>query len=250
VRIAATFHSLWVTSDYEAAESGLADFAPTEDRDALLLASIELQVFHTRIHADRHDDAEYTRAALTHAEQLVARIRGLHAELALALALTGYGWCLEGSGDIEGAVAVASEAIELSERAGAGLVVDSARSVLVYAITQLPRADPVQRRDAIATLRVTIEAALARRNYATVADCLSCPVEWVLWDAGDHRTAALLGTFGRLHLPANATIPTAVDPALLGPEALAEIRTEVAQLDIETAGAIALAALDQILAAD
>jgi hypothetical protein len=45
-------------------------------------------------------------------------------------------------------------------------------------------------------------------------------------------------------------IPTAVDPALLGAEALAEMQAEVAQLDIETAGAIALAALDQILAAD
>jgi hypothetical protein len=95
--------------------------------------------------------------------------------LSLVVALTGYGWCLEGSGDIEHAVAVASQAIELSQRAEAELKVDAARSVLVYAITQLTHADPVQRRDAIATLRVTIEAALARRNYVTVADCLSCP---------------------------------------------------------------------------
>lgn len=42
--------------------------------------------------------------------------------------------------------------------------------------------------------------------------------------------------------------PSAVEPALLGADALAEIEAEAAHLDIGTAGAIALAALDQILA--
>jgi hypothetical protein len=42
--------------------------------------------------------------------------------------------------------------------------------------------------------------------------------------------------------------PSAVDPALLGADALAEIEAEAANLDIGTAGSIALDALDQILA--
>jgi hypothetical protein len=47
VLAAATFHSLWVTTADDAAESDLADVVATGDRDALHLALTELQVFHS-----------------------------------------------------------------------------------------------------------------------------------------------------------------------------------------------------------
>jgi hypothetical protein len=167
--------------------------------------------------------------------------------MTLAATLSVYGYCLDGAGDINGSVAVESEAIELAEKHGAWFVVDAARAGLVYSLAQLAASEPRQRHDAVAILQATIEAAITRRNHFVVADCLSIAVERVLWDAGDHRTAALLGKFGKLHLPVNALYPSAVDPELLGATALAEIEAEAANLDIGTAGSIALAALAQIV---
>jgi len=89
---------------------------------------------------------------------------------------------------------------------------------------------------------------LDHRNNVFVADYLSTVVEQVLCAAGDHRTAALLGRFGRLKLPMNALLPPAVDPEVLGVDTLAEIEAEAAQLDFDTAGALALAALDRVIA--
>lgn len=247
---AATFQALFVTLDFDLAESRLAAVVPADDLDALSLAVNQCQVFQVRLFADRATDADYQEAALTHGEQFLSQVRERGATLSVALVLSIYDGCLAAVGDIERAVAVSSEAIELSESAGAGFLVDVARSGLVYSLTQLAATEPGQRRDTIATLRTTVEAALTRRSHMMVADYLGCAVERVLWDAGDHRTAALLGRFGRLQLPMAALLPTAVDPALLDADTIAEIEAEAAELDIETAGTIALAALDQILAAD
>ena len=76
---------------------------------------------------------------------------------------------------------------------------------------------------------------------------MDCAVECVLWHSGDHRTAALLGKFGKLALPMSALLPAPVGPMILGAGVLAEVEAEAAALDFETAGAIALAALDRIL---
>ncbi len=245
VLLAATLQSVFA-GDFDLAESRLAAVAPADNLDAFNQALI----FHNRLHSDRATDVGYRQVALTHCEQLVSHVRDLGAPLTLAVALDAYARCLDGAGDINGAVAVGSDAIELAEKHGAWFMVDNARAGLVYSLAQLAASEPGQRHDSVATLRATIEAAITRRNHFVIADCLSCAVERVLWDAGDHRTAALLGKFGKLHLPLNELYPSAVDPALLGADALAEIEAEAAKLDIETAGSIALAALDQILATD
>ncbi|MGZ6960911.1 MAG: NB-ARC domain-containing protein [Ilumatobacteraceae bacterium] len=240
---AATLQSVFA-GDFDLAESRLAAVGPA-DR-----AFSRAQIFHNRLHTDRATDAEYRQVALAHCEQLVAHVRARGAPLTLAVALDAYARCLDGAGDIKGAVAVGSDAIELAEKHGAWFMVDNARAGLVYSLAQLAASEPDQRHDSVATLRATLEAAITRRNHFVIADCLSCPVERVLWDAGDHRTAALLGKFGKLHVRLNELYPSAVDPALLGTDALAEIEAEVAKLDIGTAGAIALAALDHILVTD
>ena len=247
VLLAATLESVFA-GDFDLAESRLAAVAPADDLDAFYLAHNKAQIFHNRLHTDRVTDAEYRQIALAHCAQLVSRAREQGAPLTLAGTLCLYGYCLDGAGDINGAVAVESEAIELSEKHGAWFLVDAARAGLVYSLAQLTANEPGQRHDTVATLHATIEAAITRRNHFVIADCLSFAVERVLWDAGDHRTAALLGIFGKLHVPLNALFPSAVDPALLGADALAEIEAEAAKLDIETAGSIALAALAQILA--
>jgi hypothetical protein len=92
-------------------------------------------------------------------------------------------------------------------------------------------------------------AGLERGNRKFVADYMSIAVERLLWAVGDHRTAALLGKFGRLHVPINELMPSAVDAEILGAATLAEIEAEAAQLGVDTAAAIAITALDRILAA-
>jgi hypothetical protein len=158
------------------------------------------------------------------------------------------GYFLFGLGDLDGAFAAQSEALELSEPAGAWLTVDAARIGQVLAITKMSGTDASRIGDSAATLRATVADALAHRNNVFVADYLSTVVEQVLSAAGDHRTAALLGRFGRLRLPVNALLPAA-HSEMLSIDTLAEIEAEAAQLDFDTAGALALAALDRAIAA-
>ena len=247
VLFAATCESLWVAGDLELGEARLATVVPVDNLEEFFLLVSQSQVFQTRIHGDRAADVDYAQAALTHCERFVAQERDLDAKLSLASALMTYGYCLEGSGDAGRALAVQSEAIELAEEEGAWLVVDGARSGLVVSIAKLAATDPDKLRDAVATLRATIETALRHRNHLIVATVLIGAVEQLLWSAGEHRTAALVGKFGRLLLP-GATFARPVDD-VLDADTIAEIEAEAAQLDIDTAGAIALAALDQILAA-
>ena len=119
---------------------------------------------------------------------------------------------------------------------------------LVESITKLASTDPRRLRDTAATLRTTIEAALQRRTRFFVAGYLSSAVERLLWVCGDHRTAALLGTFGRLQFAdLRASAGMSIDPAVLSDESMAEIEAEARQLDVDAAGTIALAALDEII---
>jgi len=184
-----------------------------------------------------------------HFEDLVADAREAGAQLSLAGALVVHGYFLFGLGDVGASLAAQTEALEVSDPAGAWLTVDSARIGQVLAIARIAGTDPGRIGESAATLRVTVAAALAHRNNVFVADYLSTVVEQVLCAAGDHRTAALLGRFGRLKLPMNALLPPAADPELLGVDTVAEIETEAAQLDFDTAGALALAALDRVIAA-
>jgi hypothetical protein len=221
---------------------------PAEPHAAFRLAQLRGQVFQWRLRTDRATDVEYARAALTHCEHLVAQTRKLDAALSLGVVLFIYGYCLEGSGNLTDAIAVQSEAIELCERLGAGLLAESARAGLIGAITKLAATVPGQLDVAAATLRTTLAVALEGGGYLNIAGLLVTAVEQVLWAAGDRRTAALIGKCGRSELPTGALLTSAVDPTILDADTIAEIEAEAAQLDIEAAAAIALAALDRILA--
>ena len=123
---------------------------------------------------------------------------------------------------------------------------------MVDAITKLGAVDPAQLRDVVATLRATIEVVLKRRNRLVAASYLSGAVQWAVWVAGDQRTAVLLGKFASLQYSFGDqwAHPSFVDAESLGVDTIAEIEAEAARLDFDTAGAIALAALDRILGSD
>lgn len=247
---AATYESLWTTGDFDLAERRLAGVTPADDLDRFSLRLNQAQVFQTRVYyADPAPTADSQRDAVRHFEDLVADAREAGAQLSLAGALVVHGYFLFGLGDVGASLAAQTEALEVSDPAGAWLTVDGARIGQVLAIARIAGTDPGRIGESAATLRVTVAAALAHRNNVFVADYLSTVVEQVLCAAGDHRTAALLGRFGRLKLPMNALLPPAADPELLGVDTVAEIETEAAQLDFDTAGALALAALDRVIAA-
>ena len=247
VILATNYESLFVTFDFDGAEARLSDVTPG-NREPFILRAAKSLVFQIRIHTDRATDADYAHAARRHCERYITQARAVGSQVSLAAALLTYGYCLEGLHDLGAAVSVLSESIELSEAAGAWFVVDNSRAALADVITQLAANDPRQLREAVVTLRATVEVALKHRNHFVVADYLGGPVERVLWISGDHRHAALLGKFGRLQMPMSALWPSAVDTKVLGADTMAEILADAAQLNIDTAGAIALAALDRILA--
>ena len=159
-----------------------------------------------------------------------------------------YGLSLEGAGDLVGAIAAQSESIELSEGLGAGFLVDAARVGLIGAVSQLAASGPGQLRKSAATLRTTIVDALQRHNIAFVSALLAIAVERVLWADGDYRRAAVLGGFARGSIPFGAQLASVVDTTVFDDATLAGIEAEKAELDIETAGALAVSALDRILA--
>jgi predicted ATPase/class 3 adenylate cyclase len=245
---AATYESLWITGDYGLAESRLAHVTPADEQEAVNLRMNQGQVFQTLFYSDRASDEEFVHQALAHMESLVADQRVGGAQLSLSGALAVYGFCLQGSGDYRREVAVLSESIELSESAGAWFTVDVARVGLVEAITQLAGSDPGQLRESALTVKATVEAALKRRNFMFVADYLCGAVERVLWVTGDRRTAAIIGKYVRSTYPMTF-IPSTVDDVIFGTDELIEIEAEVLQLDIGTAAAMALAALDRVIAA-
>ena len=159
-----------------------------------------------------------------------------------------YGYCLESSDDLKNAIAVQSESIELAEVAGAGFLADAAGVGLVEAIAKLSTTDREQIRKSVATLRTAIEAALQRRSLGFVAGYLAA-VEQVLWTAGDHGTALLLHRFATLRIPSSSRMPSVVDTSSVDADTLADIDLEADNLDLETAAATALVALDEILTA-
>ena len=246
VLAAATYESLWVTGDPDLAERRLAAVVPADEQEAVSRQLNQASVFQTRVYSDRAEDAGYTQEALRQLESLVAQRREVGAQLSLASALAQYGLCLQGVRDYRQEITVMSEAIELSERAGAWFTVDVAQVGLVEAISQVAGGDPSLVHDTAVTLRATVDAALKRRNHMFVAEYLGTTVERVLWVSGDRRSAFLLGTFGRRYLSA-PLMPSGLDIDSLGAEMIAEIEAEAAQLDIDAAGALALSALDHII---
>jgi len=249
VLTSATYESLWITGDFALAERRLARVTTADALDAFSLRLNQGHVFQTRVYfADPPPTAASQADAVKHIEDLVADAREAGAQLCLAGSLVVRGYFLFGLGDLDGAFAAQSEALELSEPAGAWLTVDAARIGQVLAITKMSGTDASRIGESAATLRATVADALAHRNNVFVADYLSTVVEQVLSAAGDHRTAALLGRFGRLRLPVNALLPAA-HSEMLSIDTLAEIEAEAAQLDFDTAGALALAALDRAIAA-
>jgi hypothetical protein len=142
-----------------------------------------------------------------------------------------------------------SEAVALSEQADAGLLIDVSQLGLAIALSKVSAMNPQQLRDAAATIRTTIAAAMERSNRFLLQSMLSTVLERVLVAAGDPRAAVLIGTAGRHHFPGSVEDPVA-GAETLGTEELTAIQADAAQLDLDSTCAIALAALDRVIAAN
>ena len=246
VEAAAVYDSLWVTGDIDRVER-LLETAPLPPGtlEASSRMANEGQLFQTRL-PPTAPRTRRTRHLRLPTARLVAEARKLGGDVGLSvprprvhtreLPATCRRRCCS------------TETVALGESAGSWFMVDAARFGLVESISRLASTDPSRLRETAATLRTTIEAALQRRTRFFVAGYLSGAVERLLWVCGDRRTAALLGTFGRLQFAdLGAGAGMSIDPAVLGDESIAEIEAEARQLDVDAAGTIALAALDKII---
>ena len=128
------------------------------------------------------------------------------------------------------------------------MIVDAARAGLLDATAKLAAADPGQVRRTAVTLRACVVDALGHGSRLFVADYLAGPVATVLQVAGNDRIAALVAAFARLHYP-HLRFARAPNPAECDLDTAADIGAEAALLDIETAAAIAIDALDRIVGA-
>ncbi len=240
------FATLWVTGEYELAEEHLAACRPRNEPDLRAVELNQSHVHQTRIHADRAGEAEYADTALRDTKAVVDQARACGARTSLVTALLTHGYCLEGAGDPAAAVVVQSEAIELGEAIGLGTLVDAARAGLVESITQIALAESGDLQQAARTLCTALADGLARRNVLFVLNYLAGGIERLLWNTGDHRTAALLGRYARQNLSSWTAI-SVVDAETFGADELAAINAEAASLELDAACAIALAALDKII---
>jgi hypothetical protein len=127
--------------------------------------------------------------------------------------------------------------------------VDAARSALADVVTRRALAGGTELSESARILRTVLADGIARRSVLFVLGMLGSTVEPLLWGAGDHRSAAVLGRYSRLHATAFVR-ETVVDAAVLGAEELAAIEAEAAGLDFDGAAALALEALDRVAAAD
>ena len=204
----ATYESLWVAGDLDLAERRLAAVIPRR-RTGSCQPQPESGDQRSRppFYSDRAGDADYAQPArAAHGSPRRGATARSARRSVSSTALTQYGFYLQAIRDFQQEITVLSEAIEISEHAGAWFTVDVARVGLVEAISQVAGGDPGLLAKTASTLRATVEAALKRRNHVFVAEYLGTAVERVLWFVGDRRTAVLLGTLVGTVVPAARAI--------------------------------------------
>lgn len=242
-----TYAALWVISDWELAEACAARLPVVDDRDALLFGTTRGHVMQTRMHTDRAGDADYAARARAHAERYLAAARRSGSWISLGTGYLILGYVLDADDDLTGAGEAFTDAAGVFEDVGAGLGSDAARSALADVVTRRALAGGTELSESARILRSVLADGIGRRSVLFVVGTLGSTVEPLLWAAGDHRTAVLLGRYARLQ-STSFVRETVVDPEVLGAQDLAAVEAEAAGLDLDGAAALALDALDRVAA--
>jgi hypothetical protein len=240
--------ALWIAQDTELAWRHIAAARPTSPAEELVVDINRGHCFQGMVHVDRGGDAAFAAEALRHTAATVERARAAGAHVSLVVALAVHGYCLEGSGDPAAAISVQTEALDLADALGLGAMVDAARVGLVESMSQVATRGGGDVAAVAAATRAGLELALARRSVFFALIFLGGAVERLLWLRGEHRDALVVGRFARRTM-SNWASPSIIDTGSMSDEELAAIDAEADSLDLGSAGAIAIAALDRVIAA-
>ena len=206
------------------------------------------QMLNTKVHADRPGDTAFAAESLRHTGATVDRARAAGAQISLVIALIVHGYCLEGSGNPAAAIPVQTEALELADSLGVGAMVDAARVGLVESMTQVAASGDGEIVTVATATRAGLELALARRSVFFALIFLGGAVERLLWIRGEQHAATIVSRFARRNM-SNWASASIIDTDSMSDAELAAIDAEAAALDLDGAGAIAIAALDRVIAA-
>ena len=139
------------------------------------------------------------------------------------------------------------EGLALTEGTGAELLTDSALGNLTTSLTNLIGTEPGRLAETAASLRSILLHVLQRRNMPVQATVFANAGRLAQLN-GDQPTGLLLYRYAGLMFPIYSNSPDATFSEGLDAETIARIEHQAAQLDTDQAGAIALAALDRIIA--
>ncbi len=241
------YEAVWVTRDFERAEALINRIEPQSPAEESLLAQLRSHNFASWTYQGRADDVAYRDAALAHTATAIDDARRAGAEVALATNLMDRGYVLDAIGDLHGAIDAMTESARLAASLGTALHSDATGVALSDLLSRLTLDDSSNLASTAVMVRDQMVQVLQRGSASFALNALGSAVERVLWTAGDRRTAAVLGHYARLDA-SNGSGPPIVDERFFDPDEVETIDAEAAELDLDTAGALALAALDQIIA--
>jgi hypothetical protein len=237
-------HLLWTVGDPEACKEMLDAFHPADPVEQHNVDLVRCYAEAAPMRAGRlpPDAVEDVLARVADAVDAARRSRDT---LAIANALAAQSILLGNGGRADLAIGTASEAVALAESMGAEGLLVVTHSSLGWALGHAVAGGVVGRVEAAQTMREFLVEMAERGSYSAGLAQLE-PASALLVEH-DPRTAYVLSTvFGRTY--ATGTLFPAAVRSALGPEVVAELEARAAALSNEGAVALAIAALDELLA--
>jgi predicted ATPase len=241
-RVAAALwtYQLYVKGDPDRADAMVSGYRPTNEYEVLIAEIMRVYSAAVRMHRRRVDaDVEVTRGL---AAAVVAEARRSGDELVLIRALTAQAAVHVFSGDIDVALASATEALTIADDLDARFLADAARNIISFALSQAAASG---RRDAalvVRELRKAIEDQLHNNSRALAIAALD-PLATLIAPHDAELAFLLISVSKRL-----GWIGTVVDSALLDriePQRRSELDAEAVTTSQDEAVALAFAALER-----
>ena len=244
---ARTYVSLWVRPDNSAAQAALDTMAPHDYYESFVQAVLRTHLFARQLYTDGADDPDVAAAALEHVDAWIAALRAADQRLTLACALVAAAILVDSLGDWNRAIAMNQEALDLTEGTGAELLTDARaeRHDDIVHQAHRHRTRPSRRNRRVAAIDSPERPPTPQLATQTIVFVNAGRLAQL---SGDQPTGFLLFRYASLMFPAYSDSPDATLFEGLDAETITRIEHQAAQLDTDQAGAIALAALDRIIA--
>ena len=239
------FDLMWVRGDVDATEELVSAHDPPAAEDHIRKTLMRVYIGVVRMLTESLAP-ETISAAHRFAASHVAAARAAGDEHMISNALCGYANSLVNGGRPGEALPIAAEAVEVAERCGAGWNADTARIALGRAMARATETGAFDRGRAASEVQRFIVEAQQRHNRLTAAGMLDT-VAVLCWET-DPRSAYLFSLVYQRSWSLPSLLSADATEAL-GPDVMAEIQHLAEDVPLDEAISMALAVLDQYLAA-